>query len=79
MGEGNLSREVLMRYLSALARHTKNIWYMRSSLRMFESDDEVERMTAILEGSPKMKLIRIDWLIQTEIVERRKSEEAAED
>ena len=37
------------------------------------------RMTDILEGAPKMKLIRIDWLIQTEIVERRKSEEAAED
>ena len=46
---------------------------------MFESDREVERMTDILEGAPKMKLIRIDWLIQTEIVERRRSEEAAED
>ena len=79
MGAENLSREVLKRYLSALARHTKNVWYMRSSLRMFESDGEVERMTDILEGAPKMKLIRIDWLIQTEIVERRKSEGAAED
>jgi hypothetical protein len=72
---GDMREEAIKNYFRAIVHHTTDKGYIIGTLYWFESDDELEIMTEILNKSQKMSISEIELKILEEIVERRKKEE----